>query len=199
VFYLFSCNLAEILVLLLAGLAALPAPLLPLQILWLNLVTDTFPALALAMEPGNPDVMRRPPRHPDEALLSNRFLGQILFYGGLITICSLGAFVWALRWSPEHATTISFMTLALAQIFHLGNARSPRAVVRIGAALSNPYAVGALVLSVGLQLMSVSAEGIRDLLRLHVLDATDWIVVAVAAALPAVLGQAMKIVWPEEG
>ena len=70
VFYLFSCNLAEILVLLVAALLALPLPLLPLQILWLNLVTDTFPALALAMEPGDADVMQRPPRDPQEAILS---------------------------------------------------------------------------------------------------------------------------------
>ena len=70
VFYLFSCNVAEVLVLLVAGLAGLPLPLTPLQLLWLNMVTDTFPALALAMEPGDATVMRRPPRDPQEAILS---------------------------------------------------------------------------------------------------------------------------------
>ena len=85
VFYLFSCNLAEILVLLIAGLAALPPPLAPLQILWLNLVTDTFPALALAMEPGDPEVMRRPPRAPRDPLLSGVFLSSIALYGALLT------------------------------------------------------------------------------------------------------------------
>ncbi|MEO8452659.1 MAG: HAD-IC family P-type ATPase [Gemmatimonadota bacterium] len=70
VFYLFSCNLAEILVLLVAGIAGLPAPLLPLQILWLNLLTDTAPALALAVEPAEPGVMRRPPRARSESLLT---------------------------------------------------------------------------------------------------------------------------------
>ena len=78
VFYLFSCNVAEMLVLLVAGLAGLPLPLLPLQMLWLNMVTDTFPALALAMEPGDADVMRRPPRNPQEAMLSRAFLAQRL-------------------------------------------------------------------------------------------------------------------------
>ena len=70
VFYLFSCNLAEVLVLLIAGASGLPSPLLPLQILWLNMVTDTFPALALALEPAEPGIMRRPPRDPERAILS---------------------------------------------------------------------------------------------------------------------------------
>ena len=196
VFYLFSCNLAEILVLLLAGLAALPPPLMPLQILWLNLVTDTFPALALAMEPGNPDVMHRSPRHPDEALLSHGFLWRIVLYGGLITACTLGAFLWGLRVSPAHANTICFMTLALAQIFHLGNARRPQAVLRLDAALSNPYAVGAVILSVALQLVSVNVLAIRGLLRLSALDGADWLVVVTASALPAVIGQAIKLARP---
>ena len=82
VFYLFSCNVAEILVLLVAGLAGLPLPLTPLQLLWLNMVTDTFPALALAMEPGDATVMRRPPRDPQEAILSPAFLTAIFVVRG---------------------------------------------------------------------------------------------------------------------
>ena len=130
VFYLFSCNLAEILVLLVAGLLALPLPLLPLQILWLNLVTDTFPALALAMEPGDADVMQRPPRNPQEAILSRAFLTSVFVYGALIAAVTLVAFAWALRYAPGHATTVAFLTLALTQVFHLGNARSSGAVLR---------------------------------------------------------------------
>ena len=82
VFYLFSCNVAEVLILLVAGLAAWPLPLQPLQLLWLNLVTDTFPALALAMEPGDRSVMTRPPRDPHAAILSRPFVTSILLYGG---------------------------------------------------------------------------------------------------------------------
>jgi len=106
VFFLFSCNVAEVLVLLLCGLAGLPAPLGPLPILWMNLVTDTFPALALAMEPADADVMRRPPHDPRAALLSRGFLVKIGLYGLLITACSLGAYLVALRTVPlEHART----------------------------------------------------------------------------------------------
>ena len=93
VFYLFSCNVAEVLVLLCAALAGLPMPLLPLQILWLNMVTDTFPALALALEPGDADVMERPPRDPPKRCFRAGFLISVVFYGALITAATLGAFL----------------------------------------------------------------------------------------------------------
>src|SRR5690606_16013826 len=99
VFYLFSCNLAEVLVLLGAGVAGLPLPLTALQILWLNLVTDTFPALALALEPAEPDIMDRPPRDPRAAILSAGFLRAIVFFSALITLPSLAAFLWGLSGS----------------------------------------------------------------------------------------------------
>src|SRR5690606_28568707 len=97
VFYLFSCNVAEVFVILGASLLGLPQPLLPLQILWLNLVTDTFPALSLAVEPGEADVMRRPPHDPQRAILSAGFVRAIGFYALLITAVTLAAFLWALR------------------------------------------------------------------------------------------------------
>ncbi len=141
VFYLFSCNVAEVLVLLVAGLAGLPLPLAPLQLLWLNMVTDTFPALALAIEPGDVDVMRRPPQNPQDAILSRQFLTRVFGYGLLITLSTLAAFLWALRHAPAAAPTVAFMTLALAQIAHLGNARSRGPVLRLRRALANPHAI----------------------------------------------------------
>jgi Cation transporting ATPase, C-terminus len=122
-------------------------PLLPLQILWLNMVTDTFPARALAMEPGDPDVMSRPPRDPQEAVLSPAFFASIGVYGGLITASTLAAYVWALGHSEGRASTIAFMTLALAQVFHLGNARSTEPVLRPDRALANRFALGAVALA----------------------------------------------------
>jgi Ca2+-transporting ATPase len=192
VFYLFSCNLAEVLVLTMAGLVALPPPLLPLQILWLNLVTDTFPALALALEPADHDVMKRPPRDPREALLSASFVGSIVFYAGLITLVAMAAFVWTLGRAPAHATTACFMTLGLAQIFHLGNARSPHPVVRPSRALANRYALLAVAVATGLQWLSVAVPGIAATIGLTLLDGIEWMVVVVLAALPAAAGQAIK-------
>jgi P-type Ca2+ transporter type 2C len=193
VFYLFSCNLGEILVLLVAGLADLPAPLLPLQILWVNIVTDTLPALALAVEPGDPDVMRRPPRKPQEAILSRDFLAQVVLYGSLITVSTLAVFVWALRYAPGQAITMSFMTLALAQIFHLGNARSHEAVLDPTHAFANRYAIGAVVVSVMLQLAPVAFAPLATLLHVARLGVREWAIVLVCSSVTAIVGQIIRL------
>lgn len=197
VLYLFSCNVAEVCVLLAAGVGGLPLPLLPLQLLWLNMITDTFPALALAMEPAEADVMRRPPRKPQEAILSRPFLLRILMYGAFITASTMGAFAWGLASSQARATTMAFMTLALAQIAHLGNARSIRPVFDSRSAAANPYAIGAVALSTGLQVATMYVDPLPRLLRVTPLDANEWLVVVACALVPAVLGQALKVWRPQ--
>jgi Ca2+-transporting ATPase len=194
VFYLFSCNVAEVLVLLVAGLAGLPLPLAPLQLLWLNMVTDTFPALALAIEPGDVDVMRRPPQSPQDAILSRQFLIRVFGYALLITFSTLAAFLWALRYAPEAAPTIAFMTLALAQIGHLGNARSRGPVLRLRRALANPYAILGAGIAVLLQLSAAMVDSLARVLRVTPLQPIDWFVILTLAAVPAVVGQMLKVV-----
>ena len=196
VFYLFSCNLAEILVLLAASLAGFPTPLTPLQILWLNLITDTFPALALALEPPEPDIMRRPAREPRAAILSPPFLRAIAFYATLMTLPTLAAFAWGLHTGPARATTLAFMTLALAQIFHLGNARSPGAVLVPRIALRNPYAIAAVIGSASLQLAAAYLPPLADTLDLAPLALRHWTVIAPLALTPALVGQALKLLRP---
>jgi P-type Ca2+ transporter type 2C len=193
VFYLFTCNLAEILVLLVAALIGVPMPLLPLQLLWLNMVTDTFPALALAIEPGDPDVMRRPPRNPQEAMLSRAFLGQVAAYAALIAAVTLAALWWALAYAPEKLTTMVFMTLAGAQIFHLGNARSSGPVLTFPAATANPAAIAAVLLSAGLQLAALLIAPLADVLRLTPLGWQEWTVIALLSVIPGVVGQFVKV------
>ena len=192
VFYLFSCNVAEVLVLLCAALAGLPMPLLPLQILWLNMVTDTFPALSLALEPGDADVMQRPPRDPREALLSRQFLVSVALYGALITVVTLAAFVWHLDGPIRRAHTMAFMTLAFAQLFHLGNARSEEPLSG-WTHLSNPYAIGAVALSIGLQLLAIYVQPLARILGVEALDAQSWLVVLSFSVFPAIAGQGIKL------
>jgi Ca2+-transporting ATPase len=195
VFYLFSCNLAEIFVLLGAGLTGLPLPLLPLQILWLNLVTDTFPALALAFEPADVDVMSRPPRDPRSGILSHSLLRATIAYSGLIGGCVIAAFVLGLRAHPEsprHGVTMAFMSLALAQLFHLGNARSRASVLSPRRALANWFAVAALALGIALQVLALYLLPLRDLLDLVPLSLTEWSMVIGLSIVPGLIGQATK-------
>ena len=196
VFYLLSCNLAEILLLLGVGLAGLPLPLLPLQVLWLNVATDTFPALALAVEPPDHDVMRRPPRHPESALLDRRLTLYAVAFSVAIALAAALAFLWGRSEFPDEparALTLSFMTLALAQLFHLGNARSPHAVLAPRRMLSNPFALGALFITLLLQFATVSFEVLRRALGTVWLMPREWLVVLLLAAIPAVGGQVAKL------
>ncbi|HVE59658.1 MAG TPA: cation-translocating P-type ATPase, partial [Pyrinomonadaceae bacterium] len=123
---LFSDNLGEVLVIFVAVLAGFPLPLLPLQILWVNLVTDVFPALALALEPASPETMRRKPHPPDEALLSAKFLLLIFWKAVISSSIVIGAYSWALQTYGEgaHARTIALFTLIGVQLGNLFNCRS---------------------------------------------------------------------------
>jgi Ca2+-transporting ATPase len=193
VFYLFSCNLAEILVLLVAGLAGGPLPLLPIQILWLNLATDTFPALALALEPAEPGVMARPPRPPNAALLSAPFLRAISFHAGTIAAVTLVAF-WAIpSIDTAHASTMAFMTLALAQLFHLGNARSREPVLTRARMGTNRWALAAVTLVLALQVAAVSLDPLRRVLHTTPLGPGDWLMIVSLSLVPGIIGQTVRM------
>ena len=196
VFYLFSCNLAEIVVLLGAGLAGLPPPLLPVQILWLNLVTDTFPALALAAEPAVEDVMQRPPRDPRHDIVYARFARGIVFYGLLIAAPVFMVMWWSTLAAvpPGRAMTMTFMVLSLSQLLHLGNARDTRPVIHPRRVVANRAAIAAVAGTIGLQIATVLSPALRQALHLNVLTGIDWVVVAGVSVIPAVIGQGLKIV-----
>jgi Ca2+-transporting ATPase len=194
VFYLFSCNLAEIFVLLVAAALGMPLPLLPLQILWLNLLTDTFPALSLAVEPPEEHVMRRAPRRPDQAILSRRFLGAVTGYAMMITAVTLVAFRIGLSDSAAETTravTMSFLTLALAQVLHLGNARSGRPVWSLRGAASNRVAVAAVVFVTLLQVLAVQWPALGRILQTVPLSGPDWLLCLGLASVPAIVGQVL--------
>ena len=195
VFYLFSCNLAEILVFLGAAVAGWAAPLLPLQILWLNLVTDTFPALALALEPGEPDLMRRPPEDPRAPILSGPVTRAVLGYAILIAGVTLAAIAWGLS-GPDggaaRAMTLAFLTLGVSQVFHLGNARSTDPVATRARAVSNRHAVAAALLAIGLQALAVHWHPLAALLGAATPSLADWGAVLGLSLVPAVVGQLLK-------
>jgi Ca2+-transporting ATPase len=198
VLFLFSCNIAEVLVLLLTGVVGLPLPLAPLQILWLNLVTDTLPAIALALEPAEPNLMRRPPARANMRILSGPLLRSIFVYSALITTTTLAAFGWALSGGgdPARASTIAWMTLALSQLFHVGNVRGADSVLTVAAALRNRFAVTALVIGVALQVAALEIPRIAHTLGVRALSSGDWAVVLAFALAPALIGQLWKLTHP---
>jgi Ca2+-transporting ATPase len=195
VFYLFSCNLAEIIVLLGTSAAGWPLPLAPIQVLWLNLVTDSVPALALALEPARGDLMRQPPRRPTEALLSREFLYSIGVYAGLIATPVLAAIVWQTVTGVPYARaiTINFAVLGFAQLLHLGNARDDGPVLSWNRMVANRAALIALAVGALSLLAVIQIPAMARLLRLVPLSAADRTLVFGLALVPAVVGQTLKV------
>jgi Ca2+-transporting ATPase len=198
--YLFSCNFAEITTVFAAIMIGWPLPLGVLQILWLNLVTDIFPALALALEPSAPDVMKQPPRDPNEPLMTTRFGWLIVWQGLLLSGCTLVAFALGMRWygsegeGLKHAVTIAFMTLALAQVFHAFNARSRRGSALTSRLFTNGWLWGATLICVLLQLAAVYVPVLRDVLHTVPLTPPDWGLIAAGSLTPVAVVELVKLV-----
>ncbi|MYZ49926.1 cation-transporting P-type ATPase [Rhizobiales bacterium L72] len=191
VVYLMSCNLSEILVIGIATVSGLPLPLLPLQILYLNLVTDVFPAFALGVGEGDPNVMRRPPRNPREPILDRRRWVLVGAYAGLIAVATLGAFVlalWQFGMTERDALTISFLTLASAQLWHVFNMRDRSAGLLRNEVTRNPWIWAALALCAGLVAAAVYAPGLSRLLGMSAPSLAGWLLVLGASLVPVLLG-----------
>ncbi|MEO1331351.1 MAG: cation-transporting P-type ATPase, partial [Pseudomonadota bacterium] len=194
VVYLMSCNLSEVLVVGLAIGLGLPAPLAPLQILFLNLVTDVLPAFALGLSEGDAGVMKRPPRPPEEPIVDARHWTLIAVLGGLITIATLGAFLVAyLSWEKpaEQAVTVAFVALALAQLWNVFNLRAPESEIADNEVTRNPYIWLALAACFGLTALALWWSPLADLLSLP-WPGRDGVWLAVAfSLLPLALGQVL--------
>jgi len=192
--FLFTCNLSEILTIFIGILLGLPAPLLPLQILWVNLVTDILPALALIRDPAEPDIMRRPPRDPSEALITWRFGRRMLAEGAWLAAGVLSAYLWVI-WQAgpgPRATTMAFMALVLIHPFQAMNCRSQQfGWWRLP---SNALAWIALVTLVGLQWLSISFAPLSRLLGTVPLAPVDWLVLATGVLWP-VVGMEIVKAW----
>ncbi|MBU4530937.1 MAG: cation-transporting P-type ATPase [Hoeflea sp.] len=192
VVYLMSCNVSEVLVVGLAVGVGLPIPLLPLQILFLNLVTDVFPAFALGLGKGDGNVMRKPPRNPKESILDRSRWTQIGVLGTAITIATLGAFLLSLSWlklDSAASVTVAFLTLALAQLWNVFNMRDPDAGLFDNDVTRNPYVWGALALCLGLIGLALWLPQLADLLGLPDPGSQGLALAFVASLTPLALGQ----------
>jgi Ca2+-transporting ATPase len=185
--YLLSCNSSEILVVTLATVVGAPLPLLPLQILFLNLVTDVFPALALGVGPGRPGIMQEEPRPSDERILPRRYWIRIGLHGLFMAAATLGSMAVALlvlEFEIGRGVSVAFCTLALAQLWHVFNMRGDIRRVFDNEITRNPWIWAALLLCLGLVLLAVYAPVLSSVLRLADPGLAGWLVIAVASLVP---------------
>jgi Ca2+-transporting ATPase len=181
--YALTGNSGEIWVLFLAPLLGLPVPLLPIHILWVNLVTDGLPGLALAGEPAERGVMQRPPRAPGESIFAHGLWQHALWVGLLIGALCLGLQAWALQVGDTHWQSMVFTTLTLTQMAHLLAIRSETEPLwRLGLGSNRPL-LGAVLLSVALQLATLYVPALQAIFHTQALDAAELGLCFAAAGL----------------
>jgi Ca2+-transporting ATPase len=185
--YLLSCNAGEVLVMFISSLVGWPMPLLPIQILWVNLITDGLPALALGVDPIDPNVMKRPPRPPKEPVVTRQRALLMLAQGSFIAICSLTAFCFVMFVENEglpRARTAAFVVLACSQLFHAFNCRSQtESLFKIGV-FTNTKLVLAAGVSFLLQMMVIYAPFCQKVFKTESLSMFDWLLVVALSSMP---------------
>jgi P-type Ca2+ transporter type 2C len=192
--YLFSCNISEVMTMLVAIIAALPFPLLPLQLLWMNLTINTFPALALAAEKGsqNKDYVRVRPPAKHEQMVSRKEWLDICVQASYMTAAAVAVFVWVLAGpestanNTEVAQTMAFSTLSLVQTWHVLNYSSTLKALFSKSEHINRPLIGAVFLSVALLFLAIYFKPLADVLELHPLVLQEWGIVIAASAVSAV-------------
>jgi Ca2+-transporting ATPase len=195
--YLLSGNMGEIIAVGLASTFGFALPLLPLQILYINVVNDAFPALALGMGRGSRNLMNKPPRDPDESLLTNTHWSAIAAYGLLIAATILGAYALGRFWlglEQTQAVTISFLTLGFARLWHVFNMRHNDSGFWRNEITRNPYVWAALLLCTGLLLIAAYLPGLSDALRVETSGLRGWGLILGMSLVPLIVGQSVKAV-----
>ncbi|GAB5511635.1 MAG: calcium-translocating P-type ATPase, SERCA-type [Hyphomicrobiales bacterium] len=190
--YLLSCNLGEVLLIAFALLAGLPLPLLPLQILFLNLVTDVFPAFALATGDGDETVLNRPPRPANELILAKRHWLAISFHGLMISLSAFAAFLIALfplQLTAEASATLAFLTIGATQLWHVFSMRDASDNPFWNAIVRNNYVWAALGLCIVLLLATVYLPALRAALSIVPPTLEGWLTVLICSLMPLVTGQ----------
>ena len=206
VIFLLSCNLGEVIAIFASIIFFWPIPLLPTQILWVNLITDTLPAIALGVDPGDKDVMKNKPRDPKESFFANGAGVKAVIGGTLIGILTLMAFWFGLREHgyslgsrniPEdiltYARTMAFVVLAISQLFYsLTMRNSSKSIFQIGL-FSNRYLIGAIIVGVILQVGVISIPFLADAFKVHGLSINDWSMVMVFSLVPLFVNEIIKM------
>ena len=198
VLFLLSCNIGEIIIVFSSILFNLPIPLLPIQLLWLNLVTDSFPALALGVEKGEEDIMKIKPRNPDSPIIDRAMMTNILIQSVAIGITSLISYVWGLRAFPDNlvkARTIAFSTLIVAELLRAYSSRSERHILFEIGIFSNPTMIYATTFSFCLLLAVIYIPVLQPIFYTVSLSLIDWGVIMSFALFPLIIGELYKVLF----
>jgi Ca2+-transporting ATPase len=196
VFYLLSCNLSEIITVGLAAAVNAPLPILPMQILFLNLVTDVFPALALGVGESDDSILEQPPRPRTEPMLTRRHWLRLLGYGVVMSaavLTGLAVSITVLEFDVKRAVTVSFLVLAGAQLGHVFNMVSPRSGLFLNEVTRNPWIWAAVVLCVGLLAASVYVPILSQVLATVEPGPEGWMLVLALSIVPVVVGQGLRL------
>ncbi|EEH98741.1 cation-translocating P-type ATPase [Clostridium tertium] len=196
ILFLLSCNLGEVVALFVAILLNWAAPLLPIHILWVNLITDSFPALSLGVDPGDKGVMELPPRNPKESLFAGR-MGKLLILNGiLIGANTLFAFVlgeYLYSDSLRHAQTMAFVVLSVSQLFYsLAMRNETKSLFQVGV-FKNKWLIGSVLLGILLQLAIITIPFTASVFKVYPLTLTDWGIVILISLIPFVINEIIKI------
>lgn len=196
VFFLLSCNIGEIFLVFTSILLNLPVPLLAIQLLWLNLVTDSFPALALGVEKGDPDIMDTPPRNPNEPILTKNMLLGILLQSLAVGVAALLAYRWGLTTyadSIDKARTIAFTSLITAELLRAYSSRSQKyTLFKIGFFTNSTLVYGTLF-SFILLLGVLYIPFMQPIFHTFALGIKDWAAILEYAFIPLIIGEISKL------
>ena len=190
--FLLSGNMAGIMAVLYTSLAALPVPFQPVHLLFINLLTDSLPAIAIGMEKAEKDLLSEPPRDPKQGILTKDLMTALFVQGGLIAVCTMIAFYIGLSTDSATASSMAFATLTLARLFHGFNCRSRHSIFKIGLA-SNIYSVGAFFGGVLLLALVIFVPVMRTLFSVSPLSGYQIGMIALLAFIPTVIIQLYKV------
>ncbi|MGM0390696.1 MAG: cation-translocating P-type ATPase [Bacteroidota bacterium] len=196
IIYQLSYHLSEILIIALISFTLFTLPLLPLQLLFLNLLSDVFPALALGIGKGNPGIMKKPPKDPDEPILTKKNWIQIALYGVILTICISGAYLFAhFVWDqPKEITNnIAFFSLAIAQLLHVFNMRENEENIFNNQVTRNKYIWMALAFCFTVLIAAYFIPGVSEILSFQKLELRIWGLIIITSLLPLIIIQLIKI------
>ena len=190
--FLLSGNMAGIMAVLYTSLAALPVPFQPVHLLFINLLTDSLPAIAIGMEKAEKDLLSEQPRDPKQGILTKDLMTALFVQGGLIAVCTMSAFYIGLSTDSATASSMAFATLTLARLFHGFNCRSRHSIFKIGLA-SNIYSVGAFFGGVLLLALVIFVPVMRTLFSVSPLSGYQIGMIALLAFIPTVIIQLYKV------